>query len=48
MPPFLGGGGLMYITRDINDPSNINTVEEETYEEAVKKAKEEIPKEDLL
>jgi len=44
----LSMGKLRYTTRDINDPENVNTVERETFEEAVKKAKEEIPKEDLL
>jgi anthranilate/para-aminobenzoate synthase component I len=41
-------GKLRYTTRDINDPDTIKTVERETYEDAVKKVKEEILKGDLL
>jgi hypothetical protein len=44
----LSMGKLRYTTRDINDRDNDRTEEKETYEEAVKRTNEEIPKEDLL
>lgn len=41
-------GCIEYTTRDPKDPYADKTREEETFEEAVKKAKEELPKEDML
>jgi hypothetical protein len=41
-------GSIEYKTRDPKDKYTYKTVEEETFEEAVIKAKEELPKEDLL
>jgi hypothetical protein len=38
----LSMGKLRYTTRDINDPDTIKTVERETYEEAVKRTKEDV------